>query len=80
MPFSSFEARTRANMESVLDAICGPLPDGQKHDVRAAVAAGICHCAEDGQTGIKAMTAAGKLALKQLARSAASRVGTNSVG
>ncbi|MDB5629497.1 MAG: hypothetical protein JWQ51_1837 [Tardiphaga sp.] len=69
MPFSNFEARARANMEIVLDAICETLPDGQKHDVRAAVANGIRECAEDGQTGINAMTTAGKAALKQCAGS-----------
>ncbi|WP_147407797.1 hypothetical protein [Rhodopseudomonas palustris] len=56
------DPRTRANMEVALERVCGTLPNGQEHAVRARVAAQIAECARAGGRTLHEFEAAGQAA------------------
>jgi hypothetical protein len=58
-----FDTRTRANMEVALDRVCSRRSSGEDHKVRKLVAKHILRCAQNGQTTLSALTAAGESAL-----------------
>lgn len=61
-----FDSRTLANMDVALDRVCKGRPDGETHELRAAIAASIIRCARSGKTGLGALTEAGERAFARI--------------
>ena len=60
-----FDSRTVANMTVALERICGTLPDGEDHAVRARVAEAILTCAREGRRALGDFEAAGRRVLRR---------------
>jgi hypothetical protein len=61
-----FDERTRANLDVVLEEICGELPHGGDHESRVFVLEHLMQAARDGKTGLSELTYIGRRALVQL--------------
>lgn len=60
---SEFDERTQANMDVVLDEICGELPHGGDHDSRKPIAEQLMQAARGGKTSLRELTYVGRRAL-----------------
>ncbi|MET4846335.1 hypothetical protein [Bradyrhizobium japonicum] len=67
MILESFDRRTLASMEAVLEQLCQGRPDGVNHELRSFIADGLVQCARKGQTTLGALTEAGEAALARWA-------------
>jgi hypothetical protein len=63
LKLSEFDERTQANMDVVLDEICGELPHGGDHESRKAIAEQLMQAARGGKTGLRELTYVGRRAL-----------------
>jgi hypothetical protein len=61
-----FDERTRANLDVVLEEICGELPHGGDHESRKFVLGHLMGAARDGKTKLSELTYVGRRALVQL--------------
>jgi hypothetical protein len=59
------DVRTIANLDVVLDETCRSLPNGGDHEVRAFVAERLLASAHKGDTTLKQLSEAGRLAIAQ---------------
>ena len=62
----SFNERTVANMEVALDRACKDLAHGGDHSAREHIARKILGCARRGDTTLKALTAAARIAAMEI--------------
>jgi predicted MarR family transcription regulator len=60
---SDFDERTQANMDVVLDEICGELPHGGDHESRKMIAEQLMQAARSGKTTLNELTYVGRRAL-----------------
>ena len=60
---SEFDGRTQANMDVVLDEICGELPRGGDHESPKAIAEQLVQAVRGGKTGLRELTYVGLRAL-----------------
>lgn len=63
MILDSFDRRTLANMEVVLERVCSGRPAGEDHELRSFVADSLVRCAKSGKTTLGALTEAGQAAI-----------------
>ena len=63
LKLSEFDERTQANMNVVLDEICGELPHGGDHESRKAIADQPVQAVRGGKTGLRELTYVGRRAL-----------------
>ena len=63
LKLSEFDERTQANMDVVLDEICGKLPHGGDHESRKAIAEELMQAVRDSKTGLRELTYVGRRAL-----------------
>jgi hypothetical protein len=60
---SEFDERTQANMDAVLDEVCGQLPNGGDHESRRFIAEHLMQAARSGNTTLGELTYVGRRAL-----------------
>ena len=61
-----FDERALANMDVVLDEVCGQLPNGGDHESRKFIAEQLMRAVRDGKTNLGDLTYVGRRALVQL--------------
>ena len=61
--FAEFDERTRANMDVVLDEVCGQLPNGGDHESRKFIAERLIQAARGGKRTLGELTYVGRRAL-----------------
>lgn len=66
LKLSEFDERIQANMDVVLDEICGELPHGGDHESRKAIAEQLMQAARGGKTGLRELTYVGRRALTHI--------------
>ena len=66
----TFDSRTLAAMNWVLDRVCAGTPRGEEHATRKRVAQHIIRCARSGRTTLSELTEAGQQALAKVAAAA----------
>jgi len=68
---SQLSDRAQANIDVVLDEVCGELPHGGDHESRKYIAEQLVACARAGKIALSELTYVGRRALTQLRRKAA---------
>jgi len=61
-----FDDRTRANMNIVLEEICGEMPNGGDHESRKFIAERLIECAREGRTSLAELNSVARRALLEL--------------